>query len=251
MKNISDSQTALTNYGIYTLSYPTSISGLIISSTDNYDTIAVSTSGIVSAIVLPPVATNVGKEFIILKNDVGSGIVTVDAYGSELIEEYTTPYNLRYNREAITVKSMGSYWRVKEYNGREKTYIAGNTYNGVNISITGWAAVTTSFGVFIPYKTVDGRYRLTFNFDIHLASSGSGNITISGVIFKNYTSTLGGQSVNANTIKPGIDFYPVKYAYAAENSSNIVINNTDGNVGELSCSGDVELKSLPTWCDNI
>ena len=69
---------------------------------------------------------------------------------------------------------------------QDKQYFEGTTYNGVPLTVTGtnW---TTIRGVFVPYKTTDGAWRMRFNVSGSVTSGTrtSYDVTFSGVSFKN------------------------------------------------------------------
>ena len=120
-------------------------------------------------------------------------------------------------------------------------YIGGQTYNGVTLSVTSPNG-TLVRGVFIPYQTIDGAWRLKFNFNLTYSPTVSSPIvTINGVIFKNisnYLQSLSGDSQGNYTY----------YGYTNPGASTIQFYTVGASIANIGGSGDVELDSKPTWC---
>ena len=120
----------------------------------------------------------------------------------------------------------------------------------LTVTGTNWV---TSRAVGIPYKTLDGAWRLKFNINGYL-SSGTSSFTgtISGVTFKNILSWggsgIGGQPINASLDVAGAtDVADLEKSYVTPNASTFVIETTSTSFVDLMLSGDVELESMPTW----
>ena len=134
------------------------------------------------------------------------------------------------------MKSTDEKGRVLEH--RLKQYVAEQTYNSVALAVTG---VTVTRGVFIPYQTLDGAYRMRFSIWGIKGSSANFTITIAGVVFKtgfkqafvswDYSSRYGCIDAHTN----GGD-------------GNMLIYMVGATVDSM-VSGDLELDSLPTWAD--
>ncbi len=117
-------------------------------------------------------------------------------------------------------------------------YEEGTTYNGVALNITGtnW---TTDFGMFLPYQTNSGSWRLRFNFSGLLSTPASSVIlSIAGITFLNATYpqavTVIGTTGNWSS------------GYADNNNDDIrVYLGVSADV--IRVSGDIALDTKPTW----
>jgi len=128
-----------------------------------------------------------------------------------------------------------------------RQYVEGNTYNTVNILVTGsnW---TTTRGVFVPYNTLetsltgDSAFRLRFDIRGTISVTASTlTLTIVGVTFKNIAGFDQAVAVsNASTL--GAE------GRALTNTATIKMDRA-ANATDWSVSGDVELDSKPTWMD--
>lgn len=226
--------------------YPTS-TDLTITDDFAYSNVVCTTSGQVITVNLPTVADNFGKEYTISKVDVGSGIVYVTPEAGETIDEYSTPYHLRYNNETLIVKSIGNRWLVKEYKGKEKTYWLGNTYNGVLLDLTpSGFTIGNKIGYCKIFKDLLSNYFMEFNFGIFPTAGITACIVdVSGITFKptgivgeTLWAIYGGNGTGAATIQ-----------YAVENTSRLQINGNSRQ--DYVIGGTVPLALQPTWCDNI
>jgi hypothetical protein len=125
---------------------------------------------------------------------------------------------------------------------KPKQYIAGQTYNGVALTVTGSNSFVLSRGVLIPYRTSDGAWRLRFN----IGSSGSTasathSVTIAGIVFHaGYT-----QATSCLTTSGGLSMV-ASYTSANGNSVNCI---SSAAYMAPTYSGDAELVSKPTWAD--
>ena len=120
-----------------------------------------------------------------------------------------------------------------------KQYYHGTSYNGGNApTVSSDAAATVSIirGVFVPYQTQDGTWRMTCNINLSHGSDTTHTITVNGITLKNvsnYYQPLAcvnndGQAVG----NPNTGTWSVTYS----------ANKTGSHF-----SGDVELDSKPTW----
>ncbi|MEJ2043688.1 MAG: hypothetical protein P8X74_03670 [Reinekea sp.] len=128
-----------------------------------------------------------------------------------------------------------------------KQYEEGNTYNSVLLQITGAPqAFTITRGVFVPYMTADGSWRLIFNINGTLAvTSAVEALTISGVTFKNVANynqpvTFGDSSTSAR----------YRAGYTIPGTGQLQLDYSS-NFSVRWVSGDVELDSRPTWADDF
>ena len=122
-----------------------------------------------------------------------------------------------------------------------KQYVAGNTYNGVLLAVTGtnW---TTTRGVFVPYLTKetskgsDSAYRLIMNIRGTLSvAASSPTITVTGI---NAPPGAGAAFYSTGTMTGG--------SYV---SGSTIYVTFASNVSSFAVSLDVELNSKPTWMD--
>lgn len=123
-----------------------------------------------------------------------------------------------------------------------KTYEHGTTYQGGNaptVSSNAAGTVTIDHGLFEPYQTQSGDWKLRFQIAVsHGADSGQ-QIAINGVTFKNL-------SVNQNCSWGGSTLSATGRAQAVSNDNYILVQ-TDVNTTAMRVSGDVHLESKPTW----
>ena len=72
-----------------------------------------------------------------------------------------------------------------------KQYVVGTAYTNGTITTTGPTGWTIVRGVFVPYQITDGAWRLRFNIQgtITTGSSGTQDITVSGITFVNITAS--------------------------------------------------------------
>jgi hypothetical protein len=127
-----------------------------------------------------------------------------------------------------------------------KQYEAGKTYNGVALTVAylsgGGTLNTIHRGVFIPYRTVDGFWRLRLNLSISFsnATRSTGSVSVAGITCKN----IG--------INQGLTIYNVTnaFAYCTKNTNEIgFYTGTTQGTDAMSFSGDIELEGKPTWAD--
>lgn len=120
-------------------------------------------------------------------------------------------------------------------------YIGGQTYNGVTLNVTTTNG-TLIRGVFIPYQTIDGAWRLKFNIVFTYSPSvGSSTITITGITTKNISNYH--QSISWQY--PGGASTGQAYFDPGASTAQIKVSGT--GYSELGISGDIELDSKPTW----
>jgi hypothetical protein len=129
---------------------------------------------------------------------------------------------------------------LQKNNNYDYQYIGGQTYNGVALNVTATNG-TLVRGVFIPYKTSDGSWRLRFNLNMTFSPAVSApTVTIAGVTFKNVSGYA--PPVVCNT--PGAN---VQGQAGVSPNSGSIGSGTASTVSSWGLSGDVELESKPTW----
>lgn len=103
----------------------------------------------------------------------------------------------------------------------------------------GWA---TQLCTGIPYKTINGDWRLRFNVIANVTSATLVTTTadLSGVIFKN----IDRQAISAHGNSTSA---AVSVAAAIANTGSIVINHASATISQYRFSGDVALESKPSW----
>lgn len=126
-----------------------------------------------------------------------------------------------------------------------KQYVVGTAYTNGTITTTGPTGWTVVRGVFVPYQTSDGAWRLRFNIQgtITTGSSGTQDITISGVTSKNVSNFNQPISMFTNV---SAALGPC-YVPANGNTLRSILGNSTSTA--LGLSGDFELDSKPTWAD--
>jgi hypothetical protein len=105
----------------------------------------------------------------------------------------------------------------------------------LTVTGTDW---TTSRAVGMPYKTIDGAWRLTFNIYGTLSAASSKALTVAGVVFKtggDQASSVKGDSASGWGI-----------AYC-NTGTGIIAVYLNASVAGFCVSGDVELGSKPTF----
>lgn len=129
-----------------------------------------------------------------------------------------------------------------------KQYVAGTTYtNGtptLSCAQAGWTPVR---GVFVPYQTYDGAWRLRFSATGTFTSASISSVTVgvSGITSKNVAGF--NQAIIANWEGPGT---PTGYAQAYAWAGNLIFYSTAAYAATgVMFAGDIELDSKPTWAD--
>lgn len=129
-----------------------------------------------------------------------------------------------------------------------KQYVIGNTYNGIQILVTGPAGFAVVRGVLIPSRVIgaggssEDAYRLEGNIAFTLTSGNNYSITIVGVTFKSINYQMCPFAAN---ITDGAG-----YGQLQGGTSNIICF---GRIAHSSASLSLnnELASWPTWADDI
>lgn len=126
-----------------------------------------------------------------------------------------------------------------------KQYYHGTTYNGGNAPTVGGTGSTIIRGVFVPYQTQDGTWRLRFNYVLSLSTATRTNYTstINGVVFKNVADYL--QSVSVNS-PPG-SAQNAYQGFTLPNTGTVEAYHASFSTGGYGFSGDVELNAKPSW----
>lgn len=129
---------------------------------DKIKTLFVTTGSVNITITLPTAAENINRVLEIVKVDSANYYyMRIDGEGAETINgrAYVDVYA---QYQGLRIKSDGTGWIILDYiRPYQKTYLYGNTYNGVLLDVTG-ANWTTHDGKFIPYQTIDGEFWLRF-----------------------------------------------------------------------------------------
>lgn len=122
----------------------------------------------------------------------------------------------------------------------QKQYVDGTAYtNGTPASSSTLAGWSVRRGVYIPYKTTGGAYRLRGAISADYTAGASQTVTISGVTFKNATGF--------NTPALCMDGAAIVAGYVLPNTGNIDV--TVATAGTVHMTFDFELESWPTWAD--
>lgn len=136
-----------------------------------------------------------------------------------------------------------------------KQYIAGQTYNGVALTVsTGAAGFSLIRGTFRPYRFLTGQYFLDFYFAFTLNSTGTNTtLAVTGVTNLNITNVRQPFVINSSSAAGGA------YSLGSTRNSGIADPNTGdfrfiwayGDTIDAIGRGTVELNSWPTWADDI
>lgn len=123
-----------------------------------------------------------------------------------------------------------------------KQYLHGTSYNSGSAPTvsSGAAGFTVIRGVFVPYQTQDGTWRLRFNIAATWTSNASITISINAVTFKNVSNFYQTASGTPNTTGAYV------YCVASPNTGDIAYVSGAAQAGG-ALGGDVELNSKPTW----
>lgn len=208
---------------------------------DGYGLIEVTTSTTDRTITLPTAADNTDRVIKIKKMDSATGVVIIDGEGAETIDGTTVIY-LPGQYDAVELKCNGTGWDITGSWIQPFTYRHGTNYLSTSApTITATTSVSSVQGSsFVPYKTANGGFRMTFNFKVTLSGNATSNTySINAVTFKNSTGFR--QSVSVYNVPAA----SAQGGYASPNTDDIVV--TSSSADEFSISGDVELESKPTW----
>ena len=121
-------------------------------------------------------------------------------------------------------------------------YLGGQTYNSVTLSVTATSG-TLVRGVFIPYQTLDGAWRLKLNFTMSFSPAVTNpTVTIAGITTKNIVNYYQGIFCGeiAGQYNPGQAVFNPN----ANSCSCILIS---ASLTSLQVQGELELDSKPTW----
>ena len=94
--------------------------------------------------------------------------------------------------------------------------------------------------VFIPYKISNGNWRLKFNFGCNVTLALSGSIIIDGMVTSAFRQ--------AYTAATWTGDFQSRQTWIEQSTGNFTWKFT-GSINRIAVSGDVELKSKPTWAN--
>jgi hypothetical protein len=121
---------------------------------------------------------------------------------------------------------------------KPKQYVAGQTYNGVALTISG-TNISQGRSVFVPYRTVDGVWRLRFSINLGISPGVTSlSVTVNGV-----SGYANGQMFSVL----GIGTAP--YSGSGNFTSGAFQAYFATSSTTMLASGDVELTAKPTWAD--
>lgn len=166
--------------------------------------------------------------------DSGSGSVILDLDPSDYLDVYSSESG--FNNGKVTVSAIAT----NEYmTSAAKTLKNYNTDNGdFTISGTGW---TTNYASLTPYKTSDGKWRISGNMDISLTSGTFGSISISGVTFKSGYN----QSIT------GLDATGVVRSLRVNGGAGSFDRLGTFAVSDNWFNFDLELEGKPDWAEDV
>lgn len=205
-----------------------------ISDADTDLTILVDDTSTDRTITLPTAADNLNKVITIKNVSTDKGKVTVDGEGSETIDGYTTII-LDFKNCYIKVQSDGSNWHIINENitSPQKQYT-------MTVTGTNW---TTDRAIGIPYRTMDGRWRLRFNIAGTVSSGVTTlDISVTGIDIRQPSTRAQAISVLAGGSAP--------YTGAGHARTGVLISlySTTSSTS-WEASGDVELDEKPTFVE--
>jgi hypothetical protein len=134
-----------------------------------------------------------------------------------------------------------------------KEYRHGTTYNGgiaptITLSSGGGTLNSVELGVFIPYQMQSGVWRMRFNIKVTLSNTSrtSAVLAVNGVTFADFGAGSGNraQSISACAVNAAAQ---TSFNNAQENNNLLECTYSTATTNEHLYSGDVELKSKPTW----
>lgn len=127
-----------------------------------------------------------------------------------------------------------------------KQYLHGTAYNGglsptITLASGGGTLTSITRGVFIPYQSQDGSWRVKFNVAavVSSATRTSAEFAVAGLVAKN----LGGlaQAFSANDTNTNM------FGYTSANSGSLTCKHASATTAFYSLSGEMDLESKPTW----
>lgn len=197
------------------------------------------------------ISTNPNQFYVVATND-----ISVPAVGNVAIGTGNRlSFNARIPITALTGSAVVAYGAgqatavtlglVKD----RKEYVSGTAYTNGTPSVTGSVGTSVTVrAILVPYQTVDGAWRLTFNVVTSFTSASVSGVTFTftGVTFKNISNFL----QPCNSLFGGPTIGTPTQCYATNNTGQIIALQTTGSATNLAAiSGDVELDSKPTWAD--
>ena len=204
---------------------------------DEFATIAFDDTSSDRTCTLPTAADNTNRRIVIKNVSTDKGKVTVDGEGAETIDTEFTTIDLDFEGAYIQVHCDGTGWFIVSEN-----VTAARKQYALTVTGTGW---TTVRAVGIPYRTLDGAWRVRFNISGSVISGVRVGYTVSigGVVFK--ATSLNDQPLSGwvNGSFTNMD------VYAAQGTDDIVLNHTSGTTTKYNWSGDVECDSKPTFVE--
>ena len=117
----------------------------------------------------------------------------------------------------------------------------GTTYNGGNAPTL--SGGTTAYGIFIPYQTQDGSWRMRFNCASTFETNAVHTFTVAGCVSPAYAQAI--STANSNASK----YVAFAAIPASANPLGIQISYNEAVGSTDYMSGDVALSSKPTWFD--
>ena len=186
-------------------------------------------------ITLPSVANNANRVITIKNISSNQNKVTVTRSGSATIDGYTS-IDLDFKQAYIEIQCDGTNWFIigENITSVQKRYT-------LTVTGTDW---TTIKATGVPYRDIEGTWRLIFNI--------SGTVTSSSRT--SYTATISGITFDASHAQdisghPSTSTGAVHLARANQNTNTVgVYHPTITTTGYLY-SGDVELASKPTFVE--
>lgn len=116
--------------------------------------------------------------------------------------------------------------------------------DGTDFTVTGGAGFSLIDAKAIPYKTLDGAWRLIFTISYNQSSSSIADINASGVTSKNSTGFFQAFTATSDTVTTCT-------ASRIAANGNAFVSRFTAAVTAAYISGDIELDSKPTWAEDF
>ncbi len=222
-----------------------------ITNTDGYSIIKSNYSS-ASSCTMPQASANTGRR--IKTVNINTGVFTLNPYSGDALVGMNSGLNaagvvtIPVQYSSIDWFCDGTNWIAEssymKY-GRQNmsSYIGGQTYNSVPLTLTGQTGFSLTRSIFTPWQEWDGTWKLYGNMVAFQTAGGLGSFDINGVTFKN---VLNWYQIIFVAILNGTAPYTVNVATVNVNTGHLSIS-FNNNVTEYGVWFEAELDSKPTW----
>jgi hypothetical protein len=149
----------------------------------------------------------------------------------------------------LTGNAAGPYLQLPAGNNTFFKQYLGDGTGSLDFTVTGSPAIlTTERAIAIPYKTIDGSWRVLFSVAVTVASGTrtSFTLTISGFLTKNvagWNQSVYGSSNSASAL--------MSQQISGVNTNTFTITHASATTANYRIAGDVELNAKPDWADDV